>query len=335
MSVILVGSLRTSHLPAGRSAKRNGWRHLCLCLAVLGMTGVSAQTNEYIPSTEELKALSLEQLMKQEVTMVARRPAQWFTSPSAVQVITGEDIRRSGAWNIPEALRLAPNLHVAQVDTTSWAITARGFNRGSSIGSGIGFNFGTANKLQVLIDGRSVYTPLFAGVLWDVQDTLLQDIDRIEVISGPGAALWGANAVNGVINIITKSAKDTQGVLLTAGGGTQLQDFAGFRYGSTLATNVFFRIYGKYFDRNSIVFPNGDEASNDWRMGQGGFRMDWLPANGDTIKLQSDGYMGSTDQPVLNNAVANGQNVLGRWTHVIKEDSDFSIQSYWDRTDRD
>ena len=169
--------------------------------------------------------------MNQKVTMVSRRPEQWFTSPSAIQVLTSEDIRRSGASSIPEALRLASNLQVAQVDTTSWAITARGFNRGSPLGAGTGFTFGLANKLQVLVDGRSVYTPLFAGVLWDVQDTLLEDIDRIEVISGPGAALWGANAVNGVINIITKSAKDTQGAVLLAGGGTQLQDFAGFRYG--------------------------------------------------------------------------------------------------------
>ncbi len=272
--------------------------------------------------------------MNQEVTLVSRRPEKWFTSPSAVQVITGEDIRRSGATSIPEALRLASNLQVAQVDAANWGISARGFNRGSPVGSGPGFTFGLANKLLVLIDGRSVYTPLFAGVLWDVQDTLLEDIDRIEVISGPGASLWGANAVNGVINVVTKSAKDTQGGLMTAGGGTQLQDFAGFRYGSTLATNVFFRIYGKYFDRNSTVFPDGTPAANDWRMGQGGFRLDWLPANGDTVTLQVDGYAGSIEQLALSDATANGQNILGRWTHVLSDESDLSLQLYWDRTKR-
>src|SRR5205823_12186937 len=147
--------------------------------------------------------------------------------PSAIQVLTQEDIRRSGASSIPEALRLAPNLQVAQVNSSSWAISARGFNNG------------LANKLLVLIDGRVVYTPLFAGVFWDVQDTLMEDIDRIEVVSGPGGTLWGANAVNGVISIITKSAKETQGTLLTAGGGNLLRDFAGVRYGGQLGENVY------------------------------------------------------------------------------------------------
>src|SRR5207247_6433984 len=148
---------------------------------------------------------------------------------SAIQVITGEDIRRSGATSLPQALRLASNLSVAQVDSRQWAISARGFSSTS------------ANKLLVLIDGRALYTPLYAGVFWDVQDTLLEDIDRIEVISGPGAALWGANAVNGVINISTKKAKETQGTLLTAGGGTLLDDFGAARYGGKLGEDVYFR----------------------------------------------------------------------------------------------
>jgi len=306
----------------------------CLGLPTSQVRGETIETNDLAASTQELKQMSLEELMNQEVTMVSRRPEKWFTSPSAIQVITGEEIRRSGATTISEALRLASNLQVAQVNTTSWAISARGFNRGTPFGGGTGFDFGIANKLLVWIDGRSVYTPLFGGVLWDVQDTMLEDIDRIEVISGPGGSLWGANAVNGVINIMTKSAKDTQGTLLTVGGGTQLQDFAGFRYGGALATNIFFRVYGKYFDRDSTVFPNGSEATNDWRRGQGGFRMDWLPANGDTITLQADGYLGHTEQPVLSDSMANGQNVLGRWTHPMKDESEISLQMYWDRTDR-
>src|SRR5688572_27519145 len=157
--------------------------------------------------------------MNIEVTSVSKRPERLTETPSAIQVITQEDIRRSGASSIPEALRLATNLHVAQKNSHDWAISARGFNTD------------LANKLLVLIDGRAVYTPLFSGVFWDRQDYLLEDIDRIEVISGPGGTLWGSNAVNGVINIITKSSLDTQGFYVEAGGGTQLRDFVGLRYG--------------------------------------------------------------------------------------------------------
>lgn len=320
--------------PAVRTQRRR-WGGKALCLLLLAAGPARAETNTVDTSTEELKRLSLEQLMNQEVTLVARRPEKWFTSPSAEQVISEEDIWRSGATSLPEALRLAPNLEVAQIDSANWAISARGFNRGSPVGSGSGFTFGLANKLMVLMDGRTLYTPLFAGVLWDVQNTMLEDIDRIEVISGPGGALWGANAVNGVINIVSKSAKDTQGGLVTVGGGTQLQDFTAVRYGGTLATNVYFRVYAKYFDENSTELPNGDSATNAWRMGQTGFRMDWLPANGDTITLQGDGYANSMEQPSLNNTTANGQNILGRWTHVLSYESDFSLQWYWDRTFRD
>ena len=197
--------------------------------------------------------------MNVEVTSVARHPEKLLEAASAIQVITQEDIRRSGATSIPEALRLADNLQVAQKNSHDWAISARGFNT----------NLG--NKLLVMIDGRTVYTPLYSGVFWDVQDYLLEDIDRIEVISGPGGALWGANAVNGVINIITKSAKDTQGLYAEAGGGSQPQDFAGVRYGGTLGSDTQFRVYGKYFDR-------GDEVLADWTIrigclaaGPGGF----------------------------------------------------------------
>jgi len=261
-------------------------------------------------------------LMDIDVTSVSRQPEKWFSTASAVQVITEEEIRRSGATSLPEALRLAPNLQVAQVNSSSWAISSRGFNNG------------LANKLLVLMDGRTLYTPLFAGVYWDVQDTLLEDIDRIEVISGPGGTLWGANAVNGVINIITKSAKDTQGTMLIAGGGTFLQDFAGARYGDKLGENVYFRLYGKYFDRNGAVFPNGQEATNDWRMGQGGFRLDWLPKNGDIVTFQGDFYSGNIQQPGPGSTGVDGQNLLGRWTHPISETSDLTVQMYWDRTFR-
>jgi iron complex outermembrane recepter protein len=246
--------------------RRNCWRNwfyrnrssALTCVAfglVIFASNASAQTREGLPPPSTLKKLSLEELMDVEVTSVSKRPERLSETASAIQVITQEDIRRSGATSIPEALRLASNLQVAQVDSRQWAISARGFNST------------TANKLLVLIDGRTVYTPLYSGVFWDVQDTLLEDIERIEVISGPGATLWGANAVNGVINIITKYAKDTQGLILEGGGGNELSGFGGIRYGGALTSNLHYRIYGKFFDRDSTVFPNGRDATNDWRTG--------------------------------------------------------------------
>src|SRR5881392_3383565 len=184
-------------------------------------------------SAEALKKLSIEQLMNLQVTSVSKRPERLAQVASAIQVITQNDIQRSGAASLPEALRLATNLQVAQVDSRQWAISARGFNST------------TANKLLVLIDGRTVYTPLYSGVFWDVQDVPLADVDRIEVISGPGATLWGANAVNGVINVITRNSRDSQGLLVSGGGGTELQGLGGARYGGVLGAKVHYRAYGK------------------------------------------------------------------------------------------
>lgn len=282
-----------------------------------------AQKQDTNESPTALKRLSLEELMDLDITSVAKKPEPYGKAPAAIQVITGDDIRRSGASSIPEALRLADNLQVAQKGSHSWAISARGFNTDS------------ANKLLVLMDGRSVYTPLFSGVFWDRQDYLLEDIDRIEVISGPGGTLWGANAVNGVINIITKSSKDTQGFYVEGGGGSTLKGFGGLRYGDKLATNVSFRVYGKYFDRDSEVFPNGDEASDSWRMGQGGFRIDAEPSVANALTLQGDFYAGDEDISTGGNAKINGNNVLGRWSHTFSEDSDISLQMYYDRTHLD
>ena len=212
---------------------------------------VSPPVQTSLPGPALYKKMSLQQLMDQDVTSVAKEPQPYGQAPAAIQVITGDEIRRSGASSIPEALRLADNLDVAQVSSSGWDISARGFN--SSVG----------NKLLVLIDGRSVYTPLFSGVIWNAQDYLLEDIDRIEVISGPGGTLWGANAVNGVINITSKSARDTQGLYVEGGGGSQLQGFGAVRYGGTLASNVFYRVYGKYFDRGAEVFPDGTTRFRD------------------------------------------------------------------------
>jgi iron complex outermembrane receptor protein len=271
------------------------------------------------------------------VTTVSRTPQPFSQSAAAISVITHDDIRRSGATSIPEALRLVPGLEVARVDSHQWAISSRGFNDVF------------ANKLLVMIDGRSVYTPLFSGVFWDAQDTLMEDIDRIEVIRGPGASLWGANAVNGVINIITKSAKDTQGFLVSAGGGTEERGFGSFRYGGKINDETFFRIYGKYFDRDSSAMLGGDDAHDAWQMGRGGFRLDWQPGDPNLVTLQGEVYGGELDQllrrvePVApynffldeDTFAISGGNVLGRWTHTISENSNFSLQSYYDRTYRD
>jgi iron complex outermembrane receptor protein len=278
------------------------------------------------PSTaqlpHDLKKLSLDQLQQIEVTSVSRRPEKLLETASAIQVITADDIRRAGATSVPEALRLASNLQVAQVDSRSWAISARGFN-GTS-----------ANKLLVLIDGRVVYTPLHAAVFWEVQDTLLEDIDRIEVISGPGATLWGANAVNGVINIITKTAADTQGMLVTGGGGSELQGLGGVRYGATIGDRVHVRAYGKYFERDNSALPDRTQATNDWDMGQGGFRLEWDASSVDHVTVQGDAYDGRIAQPALSHITVSGSNVLGRWSHTLSKNSDFTLQMYVDRTHR-
>src|SRR5947208_14405246 len=196
---------------------------------VLAVSARPARTQQR-DSAEALKRLTLDQLMNVEVMSVSRRPKRLFETPSAIQVITQDEIRQSGATSLPEALRLASNLQVAQVDARQWAISARGLNST------------TANKLLVLIDGRTVYTPLFSGVFWDVQDVLLSDVDRIEVISGPGATLWGANAVNGVINVITRNSRDSQGLLVSGGGGTEQHGFGTVRYGAALGSRVRGRI---------------------------------------------------------------------------------------------
>src|SRR5438034_6236436 len=187
--------------------------------------------------------MSIEDLMSLEVTSVSKRTQRVADAAAAIFVLTQEDIRRSGATSIPEALRLVPGLEVARIDQNKWAIGSRGFNGRFD------------NKLLVLIDGRSVYTPLFSGVYWNVQDVMLEDVDRIEVIRGPGATLWGANAVDGVINIITKPAKATQGLLVTAGAGTEERGFGSVRYGTKLAENLYVRFYGKYFYRDDSVTP--------------------------------------------------------------------------------
>jgi iron complex outermembrane recepter protein len=269
----------------------------------------------------ELTDLSLEQLSNIEITSVSRHAERLSDAPASVFVITGEDIRRSGATSLPEALRLAPNLMVARTSADTYAISARGFN--NSLG----------NKLLVLIDGRIVYTPLFSGVFWDAQDVMLEDVERIEVISGPGATLWGANAVNGVINVITRSARDTQGGLLAAGGGNR-DNGGAFRIGAPVGAGGHARFYGKLFARHDTERSNGTSAMDGSSLGQIGFRADWNGVH-DEVMLQGNAYSGSSERVALGTPQLAGVNLVGRWKRKLGEDSDLTLQAYYDRTERE
>jgi|SRR6185437_8806738 len=288
-------------------------------LAAIGCL-LRAHAEDADATLNELKGLSIEQLINVKVTSVARRPEKLLETASAVQVITAQDIARSGATSLAEVLRLADNLQVAQKNSHDWAITARGFNTALS------------NKLLVMIDGRTVYTPLFSGVFWDIQDYPLEDIERIEVISGPGGTLWGANAVNGVINIITKSAADTQGAYVDAGGGSQLEQLAEARYGGALSSNTDFRVYGKYVDHGGDVLSDGMPSSDAWHQERGGFRLDSSLSARDTLSVHGDLYNSHENEPTGRVALSSGGNVVGQWSRTFSADSAISLQAYVDRT---
>jgi len=290
-------------------------------------------------SLESLKNLSLEEFSNLDivVTSLSRKPQKLTESAAAVYVISNEDIKRSGAMSLPEALRLAPGVEVAQINASTWSITARGF----------GGKF--SKKLLVLMDGRTIYTPLFSGVYWDVQDTLLEDIDRIEVIRGPATAMWGGNAMNGVINIITKAARDTQGGLLTASIGTEVKRQTALRYGDKVGDDFFYRVYGKHKKNDSSVDATDTNDSFDENdLNQIGFRADWAMSEKNTFEFQGDLYKGQVEQrqPVatLSPIVGlmdvdrenqlSGFNILGKWTHQLSTTSDWSIQAYYDRAKR-
>src|SRR5256884_669315 len=226
----------------------------------------------------DVTAVSLEDLWNMQVTSVSKRTQKVADAAAAIFVLTQEDIRRSGATSIPEALRLVPGLKVARIDQNKWAIGSRGFNGRFD------------NKLLVLIDGRSVYTPLFSGVYWNVQDVMLEDVDRIEVIRGPGATLWGANAVDGVINVITKKAQATQSGILTAEVGTEERTAEGARYGGKIGNSSYYRIYTKYFDWQPSYDVTGKRANDGWDAVRSGFRMDIQPTGPNSLTLQGDLY---------------------------------------------
>jgi iron complex outermembrane receptor protein len=283
-------------------------------------------------SGSPLKHLSLQQLGDVEVTTASKEPEQVWRTPAAIYVLTQDDIRRSGATSIPEVLRLVPGVEVARIDSDHWSIGIRGFAAA------------LASKLLVLIDGRSVYTPLFAGVYWQVQATPLEDIERIEVIRGPGGTIWGANAVDGVINIITKSAKETHGSIVSLGGGNVDEGTGTVRYGGGNDRGFNYRVYGMGFDRSPQFHPEGN-TFDAWRMGQAGFRTDTELSAHNTFTFQGDVYRqiaGETttyglysppsEVTVDGNAELTGGNLLGRWKRVLSDHSDFQVQAYFDRT---
>jgi iron complex outermembrane receptor protein len=307
---------------------------LLLWLTVTSLvTRAQATQNDQNPP-DNLKKLSLEQLGNVEVTSVSKDPQQVQKTPAAIFVITQEDIRRSGATSIPEALRLAPGVEVAQIDGNRWSVAIRGF----------GGQF--SKSLLVLVDGRSVYTPLFEGVYWDLPYVMLEDVERIEVVRGPGGTIWGSNAVNGVINIITRNANSTKGALATLGAGSVNQGTGGVRYGSSTGKDFKYRIYGMGAIRGQEFHPDGD-LFDRWRMGQMGFRTDWKSGQKDTFTVQGDIYRGESGERAFiasfsppaeiqkdGTGYVSGGNLLARWQHTTGEGSDIQIQAYFDRTNR-
>jgi iron complex outermembrane receptor protein len=305
-----------------------------LSVAVCVFTSVNSVAQQ--PRPVDLTEVSLEDLMNMQVTSVSKREQKISRAGAAIYVITQDDIRRSGANNVPDLLRMAPGVHVARMDSNAWAISIRGFNDLY------------ADKVLVLIDGRSVYNPLFSGVFWDAQDVVLENIERIEVIRGPGGTVWGANAVNGIINIISKSAKATEGGLVTAGSGSKTTGEGVAQYGGTIGSRGSYRAFGKYFNVDPSVFPDRSRSANGWHGLHGGFRSDWDLSSRDTVTVQGDLQKmdeGQTITTVFSNALpsqatfterfdAVAANLLGRWNHTLANGSETSLQIYDDYSRR-
>lgn len=316
-----------------RNAHRMATAKRLLATALVAVFVTTSVWGEAGQDAPDITAMSVEDLMNIQVTSVSKRTQRLADAAAAVFVITQDDIARSGARNIPETLRMVPGIEVARIDENKWAIGSRGFNG----------RF--ADKLLVLIDGRSVYTPLFSGVYWDVQDVPLEDVERIEVIRGPGATLWGANAVDGVINIITKSAKETQSGLVKVEGGNEQLTADTVRYGNKVGDKGYYRAYVKYFDWSSNEGLNGQNAFDGWHQIRGGFRSDWTLSHKDSLTFQGDTYNSREGETITLPSLAapysttfgnvgeySGGNLLGRWNHNSGNNSNFSLQAYFDRT---
>jgi iron complex outermembrane receptor protein len=312
--------------------------HLRLVLAAgyFFIAIANGQTPPQVPSSRDISELAPEDLMKLTVTSAANKEEPLSKVGAALYVITREDIASSGANNIPDLLRLVPGVEVAQINANQWAISIRGFNSFYS------------NKVLALIDGRALYQPSFSTVLWDMQDTPLEDIERIEVIRGPGGTIWGANAVNGVINIITRRARDTQGGLMTAGAGSWRTADGLLQYGDKIGSEGTYRAFAKYFDVSSSVFPGGQQAYDAWHSWAAGFRSDWDLSPRDTLSVQADirnTIEGGTTQAVfsqpqpsesiMNSPIRNvGDDVMETWHHTLEGGSETTLRVYYDRIDR-
>jgi iron complex outermembrane recepter protein len=295
-------------------------------LTILLLAATSLAQMQVASSNEgdkPLKQLSLQELAQIEVTTTSKEPVRANQTAAATYVVTDEEIRRSGATSIADALRLVPGVEVGRIDSHTWAVGMRGLQN----------NF--SKSVLVLIDGRSVYTPLFAGVYWDVQDMILQDIDRIEVIRGPGATIWGPNAVNGVINIITKDSADTQGALVSVSGGNVDRTIESVRYGGRFGKRLTYRLYAKGFTRSPEFHTDGLNY-DAWHQERGGFRTDWN-TDRDSVMVESDIY-GGTSPRLLGTALSDdsvaGGDVVARWRRKFANGSDMYLQSYFDRTIR-
>lgn len=308
----------------GGRVPRNAWSWPALlvisCLAVqsLGLTAAAAST-----SVVSLKRLSLEQLMDLAVTSPTRSTEPLYRSASAVYVLRSDDIRRSGVNSIADALRLVPGMHVAQQNGRTWAISARGFNQT------------TANKLEVVFDGRSVYTPFFSGTFWDVQEYLLPDIEQIEIVRGPGGTLWGSNAVNGVINIMSKSSRDTYGTVLLARAGTVDNGLAGIRHGWQATPQTSARVYARYFQRDWLLIPTGTPAQSDREFWQTGFRTDTQLGPDTLLTTQGNAYSDRFGFRHRIGTDVEGSNLLARLHHNGGAGENSEFQAYFDHTDRD
>lgn len=295
---------------------------------------VASGTASSPQASGDITDLGLEDLMKLEITSVSRRAQAVHDAASAVYVVTAEDIRRSGATSVPEALRMVPGVQVAQVDANKWSISIRGFNSR--------FN----DKLLVMIDGRSVYTPTFSGVYWEAHDLLVEDIEQIEVIRGPGGTMWGSNAVSGVINILTKQPQDTQGGLISSWGGTR-ETGAGLRYGGKVNDELFYRFQGKLRRGFASLESSGSRADDAWRGVQGGFRFDWKPTQRDHLEFSGGSHDGRAAGSILapstafpyqevrrDDASFNESFFLGKWSRNVARDVRTSLRAYYSSSDR-
>jgi len=329
--------LYSSMKPSGSRRTKYSTHKLSSCLLTTALLcGVFSSPLAADSRVNRLKSFSLEDLADVKVTIAGKVEQKTGDIAAAVFVISQEDIRHSGATNIPEALRLVPGMNVARLDANKWAVSSRGFN--SRI----------TNKLLVMIDGRSIYSPLFGGVMWDEQDIMLENIERIEIIRGPGGAVWGANAVNGVINIISKKASDTQGTLLSSTVGTQ-QSIHSIRRGGALSENAYYRLYAKYHDQDDSTFLDGSDANDNGEDLRAGFRVDWQQNNANEFTLQGGVYQGdlSEDIQVMSATSATfteqrndkidtrGANLLGRWKQTFDNNASGELQIYFDYTKRD